>query len=172
MTADEAFVKFLHSRADHDLPWEVTAEAMRPIFMAGWHDHARNWVGDKPLVQPPSPDVLAYKGDHDTQPIDFPSVIYGVYPRKTGKLAALKAIAKAMKAIAPKPGSTTQWDAGEVLLERVQAYASAVAQWPASEKQYIPMPATWFNQGRYDDDPKTWLRGAAAVPSQYSKTYK
>jgi len=87
--------------------------------------------------------------------------IYAAYPRKVGKQAALKAIEKAHKS-----QYKTMW----MLLQLTQAYAAAVAQWPAADKQYVPHPATWFNRGSYDDDPKEWQRGAAATPSQFSKT--
>lgn len=78
----------------------------------------------------------------DGKPSAIAEQIYQSYPRKVGRVAALKAITKAMKAKDP------QW-----LLERVEAYAKAIA-W--QERQYIPHPATWFNGGRYDDDPENW----------------
>ena len=56
------------------------------------------------------------------------------------------------------------------LLDRVTAYAAAVATWPEADRQFIPHPATWFNRGSYDDDPATWQRrGATAVaaPREY-----
>ncbi len=78
----------------------------------------------------------------DGKPSAIVDQIYQSYPLKVGRVAALKAITKAMKAKDP------QW-----LLERVEAYAKAIA-W--QERQYIPHPATWFNGGRYDDDPENW----------------
>ncbi len=47
-----------------------------------------------------------------------------------------------------------------------------VSRWPAEDRKFVPHPATWFNQERYLDDPKEWQRGAAAVPSQFTKTYQ
>lgn len=88
--------------------------------------------------------------------------IYAAYPRKVGKTAALKAIQRAIRHIGVTRGP-------DGLLERTKAYAAATAQWPAADKQFIPHPATWFNRGSYDDDPKEWLRGAAAAPSQFSR---
>ena len=44
------------------------------------------------------------------------------------------------------------------------AYAAATAQWCQADKQFIPNPATWFNQGRYSDDQTTWQRIA---PTQF-----
>lgn len=75
-------------------------------------------------------------------------VIYAAYPRKQGKMDAIKAIAKAMQ----------NGQAAERLLERTQAYAAAVARWNEHDRQFVPHPATWFNRGSFDDDPKTWER--------------
>ena len=83
-----------------------------------------------------------------------PEQIYAAYPRKVGKLAAIKAIKTVVK--------VTKRDLG-YLLDRATAYAAAVKQWPAADKQYVPHPATWFNQGRWMDDPKEWQRGTATT---------
>lgn len=73
--------------------------------------------------------------------------------RKVGKAAALKSIEKAIRAVAD--ARTMSHDqAAAYLMERATAYtASPIAQ---AEMQYRPHPTTWFNQGRYDDDPATW----------------
>lgn len=78
--------------------------------------------------------------------------IYGIYPKKVGKTAALKAIEKVLKS-----GSITELE----LQARVRAYAQAVATWEEQDKTFIPHPSTWFNQGRYEDDPSTWTRKPA-----------
>ena len=74
--------------------------------------------------------------------------IYLAYPKHVGKQAALKAIAQALKTI---PSAR--------LLECSRAYAAAVATWPAEHRDFIPHPAKWFNDGRFDDDPGEWVRG-------------
>lgn len=73
--------------------------------------------------------------------------IYQAYPRKVGRQDALKAINKAL----------TKLNAA-ALLERVQRYTAIVARWPEKDWPFCPHPATWFNRGRYDDDPAAWLR--------------
>lgn len=84
--------------------------------------------------------------------------IYAAYPRKVGRSAALKAILKAM-----------QTEGSARLLSLVQDYAKAVSRWPASERQFVPHPATWFNQGRYLDDQKEWQRGSTTTqPRSYT----
>ena len=63
------------------------------------------------------------------------------YPRRVGKKAAFKKFVSAL---------------GEVSEEKIAAaLARHVAQWcsAGTDPQYIPHPATWLNQGRWDDDP-------------------
>jgi hypothetical protein len=70
--------------------------------------------------------------------------IYRVYPRKVGKKAALEAIKVALRS---KPY--------DELMEAVKAYAES----PAGKRgKFTPHPATWFRQGRYDDDRSEWQR--------------
>jgi hypothetical protein len=65
-----------------------------------------------------------------------------LYPKKTGKGAALKA----WKKIKPANG----------LCERIAATLALYCQsdqWQKDHGQFIPNPATWLNQGRWDDEP-------------------
>lgn len=73
--------------------------------------------------------------------------LYQQYPKHVGKDKALQAIEK-----------TLALKTYDELLAVVKAYAAAVSGWPAHDRQFIPHPATWFNQGRYDDDRSTWQR--------------
>jgi len=86
--------------------------------------------------------------------------IYSAYPRKVAPSDALKAIAKAIA-----KGKTPAH-----LLERTKSYAAATALWAEDELRFIPHPATWFNGGRYDDDPKTWL-SKAAPQSEFANAF-
>lgn len=72
--------------------------------------------------------------------------IWKAYPRKVGKKKACAIIASLLK-----KGRTD-------ILDKVNAYAAAVATWPAGDEQYIPHPSTWFTRGSYDDPPETWKR--------------
>jgi hypothetical protein len=65
-------------------------------------------------------------------------VFWKAYPRKVGKLAAKKAWAEA-----DKPPLKAILDA---ILAQLQG-----EQWRKDHGQYIPHPATWLNQGRWDD---------------------
>lgn len=72
-----------------------------------------------------------------------------IYPRRQGKEAARKAFASALK---------------RTDLETICAGAVQLRDDPNLEPQYTPHPATWLNQGRWDDDPlpsRTGLRRAA-----------
>lgn len=98
-----------------------------------------------------------------TEPVPLAVVaedIYKAYPRHVGKADAIKAIIRQVKRAQPASAS--------YLLDRAKAYAAAVAQWPEDEKKYIPHPATWFNRGSYDDDPREWVKGNAAQTSRFS----
>ena len=68
--------------------------------------------------------------------------IYEAYPRRVGKKKALASIKSALK----------EKDFA-FLLERVQTFARAV---DGQEEKWIPLPTTWFDQGRYDDDEAMW----------------
>lgn len=77
--------------------------------------------------------------------------IYQAYPYKVGKPAALRAIAKAMKSTPP-----------ERLLEITRAFADR----KNGDAAFVPHPATWFNQERYNDDPSTWERADQTPPAK------
>ncbi len=66
--------------------------------------------------------------------------VYEAYPRKVGKGAALKAIERALRRIAPLG---PDW-----LVERTRQYALSRE---FEDPQYTPHPQTWFNQERYND---------------------
>lgn len=63
------------------------------------------------------------------------------YPRKVGKPAALRA----WRAI--KPQNQETFDAIDAGLSRW------VSEWRGVDKRYIPHPATWLNQRRWEDEP-------------------
>ena len=76
--------------------------------------------------------------------------VYAAYPRKIGKAAALKSINKALTKIAKRPDIS---DPAGWLLERVQMFAQSSA---GRAGKFTPHPSTWFNQARFDDDPREW----------------
>lgn len=67
--------------------------------------------------------------------------VYKAYPKKVAKPVALRAIRKALKK-----------HTFEFLLEKTKAFAAV----RGDNLEYVPYPATWFNQDRFNDDPATW----------------
>lgn len=77
------------------------------------------------------------------------------YPRKIGKQAALKAYKAALKLTTP-----------EKILTGVRSLAKGVA---GADQKFTPHPATWLNQGRWDDEATQPQQAfLSVVPSQYS----
>ena len=79
--------------------------------------------------------------------------IYQAYPKKRGHEIALTAITKAL--IRLRSGSHELADPVAWLTERVKAYAASdevAEQLQIQKGKFLPYPATWFNQGRYDDE--------------------
>jgi hypothetical protein len=78
---------------------------------------------------------------HATWPTDFADQFWRVYPRRVAKRAAMAALERVHRS-------------GEVafptLLEAVERYAESVA---GKDIQFVAHPATWLNQGRWEDDP-------------------
>lgn len=66
---------------------------------------------------------------------------WAVYPKKVGKDAAAKAFAKR------KPDAALV----AVMVEAVKRQAAS-PQWAKDGGQFIPNPATWLNQGRWQDE--------------------
>lgn len=98
-------------------------------------------------VNPKVPLKVTYKGtfkghgDKSPFSVDFES-FWTAYPRKIGKQAALKAWQRATG----KPPI-------QAIIEAIRQQAQS-EQWRKDGGQYIPHPATWLNQGRWDDKPE------------------
>lgn len=86
---------------------------------------------DKDYITPPTPS----KGEERF------SVFWKAYPRKVGKEAAKKAFLK-LKV------TDSQLEA---MLAAIEAQKRC-SQWRRDGGQYIPHPATWLNQGRWEDE--------------------
>lgn len=68
---------------------------------------------------------------------------WSVYPKKTGKEAARKAFKKIPKSAHP------------LLVPAVEAQKKS-RQWMEENGRFIPNPATWLNQGRWEDEVQTF----------------
>lgn len=88
------------------------------------------------------------------------NIFWAAYPRKVGKLAAIKAWVR----IQPD----------------VQLYLRIIAkvkeethseQWQKDNGSFIPHPATWLNQGRWDDEPVEIVKGKSTAASYDLEEY-
>lgn len=83
---------------------------------------------------------------------------WAVYPRRVGKKDAKKKWCRAVKEIAAEKG-ISDIAAASWLNARAAAFSKSEA---GQRGEYTPHPATWLNQGRYDDDLAAWGGLAAA----------
>lgn len=83
--------------------------------------------------------------------------LYDLYPRKRAKLAAKKAIRKAVGMVmagdADHPAMPVE-DALDYLAQRITLYSRCVQ---SCDQNFIPYPATWFNGGAFWDDAQDWV---------------
>lgn len=111
----------------------------------------------EPVPDPvPEPEVSTPNGVSpraDSGKLEPVEAIYREYPRKVGKQVALKAIKRAIQHV--KARGHTLREAEVWLFRRVQCYARSPA---GNDGEFTPHPATWFNQGRYDDADEEWQR--------------
>lgn len=101
--------------------------------------------GETPSVDAASTPPVQPKS---SEPFD---VWWSAVPNRVGRGEASTAYAKAVKAIRGRAGLGGE-DPHCFLLERIRAFAVT----PKARGDFCPHPATWLNQGRYDDDPKVW----------------
>lgn len=114
--------------------------------------------GGNPVLLKQKPTThLKQKSTPSSSSSSSSSDIYCAYPRKVGRKKA-EAIIQSLLAKNPESFAAD-------LLAKTKAYADATARWPAGSEQYIPHPATWFGQERFNDDPATWERKAAGPES-------
>lgn len=78
---------------------------------------------------------------------------YALYPRKEAKTAARKAFAKARKSVDM-----------DTLITSLERYVASVK---GKDRQYIALPATWLNAGRWDDEYPAPSQ-ASLVPAAYA----
>ncbi len=118
--------------------------------------------GENESSEPPSKNAQGDKQARLAKRSTLALGIYSRYPRRVAQALALNAIGKAITLVA-KAGTTDahpdfegdEAAAAQWLGSRVDLYAqSAQARQP--DKSKVPYPATWFNAGRYDDDPEEW----------------
>lgn len=98
-----------------------------------------------PQIPPVVPRALS-KADQISAGFE---AFWKVYPRRAGKQGAQRAFSRAVSRASM-----------EEVLEGARRFA---ADPNLPEKQFIPHPATWLNQGRWEDDPLPPRMGSAGV---------
>lgn len=86
--------------------------------------------------------------------------VYDLYPKKSGKDAALQAITKAL-----------QKHSLEYLLDKTAQFAACVAAWPSSYRYFqdggdrVWNPVNFYRDGHHEDDASEWKRkGSRTAP--------
>src|SRR4030042_1264728 len=85
-------------------------------------------------------EIDKYKDKHSVHSQQSFSQFWTAYPKKIGKKAALKAWLKAKD----KPPIKN-------IIQSIE-HQKTSNQWQKENGEYIPLPTTWINQGRWDDD--------------------
>lgn len=84
--------------------------------------------------------------------------IYRHYPRKVGRAKGYQAIRNALDRLTAAGGCV---DVVDFLEQRTITYARLTA---GADTQFIPHPATWYNDERYFDDERQWERISGSDP--------
>ena len=103
-----------------------------------WYDSQSQEEGKS---KPPKRKKATAKEDYDLEGFN---AFYAAYPRHEGKADALKAWNKL------KPDIVLQTKMGEALTAQKKS-----PQWTKNNGQYIPMPSTWLNGKRWEDEVQT-----------------
>lgn len=104
-------------------------------------------------AKPPKRKKATAKEDYDLEGFD---AFYAAYPRHEGKAAALKAWNKLA------PDVVLQEQMGKALEVQKQSQ-----QWRKDCGQYIPMPATWLNGKRWEDEVQTQTQPNLPTDADY-----
>lgn len=106
---------------------------------------------------PESESESKYKTPHTPQGVTFDE-FWKAYPKKVGKEAARKAFGKVKAPV-------------ESLLTAIERQKCS-DQWTKDNGQYIPNPATWLNQGRWEDELPISGGMGSSEPPRKPKRYR
>jgi len=142
--AEESVKKYL---ARHNLTF-VSLGGVVETISGHVQQMSENVCLPEPIPKPlPEPKPKAPGGTSDFE------TWWKIYPKKSGKEAARKAYESAVKRIRASGQEPKQ--AHQTLLDAVSRYAVS----PKAKGEYCWNPATWLNQGHWEDDPAVWQRG-------------
>lgn len=136
-----------HFTSQHATPHHITARHSTPRHCTPRHNTSHH--ATTPHITP-----RHFTSRHDTTrhnpmqgeymtiswPEDWFAQFWSAYPRRVAKKSAWKALERVHR---------NQEVEFEVLIAAVKNFARSVA---GNDPQYIPHPATWVNQGRWDDE--------------------
>ena len=94
--------------------------------MRTYTKHTKDKDKDKDNMSPHTPQGTTFE------------LFWAAYPKKVGKKAALNAFRRVKTPL-------------NVLLQAIEGQKHSV-QWMKDNGKYIPNPATWLNQGRWEDE--------------------
>lgn len=120
-----------------------TSDNPHPKKTISSEDHMEE---DHPQETPPASRGTATSGARDDLEAAFVEFYERTFPRRVGRAAARAAFMRAVKGgkdRAPVPAA--------VILAGARRYA---ADPNLPETRFVPHPATWLNQGRWEDDPE------------------
>ena len=115
-----------------------------------WYDSQSQEEGKS---KPPKRKKATAKEDYDLEGFN---AFYAAYPRHAGKADALKAWNKL------KPDIVLQAKMGEALTAQKKS-----PQWTKNNGQYIPMPSTWLNGKRWEDEVQTQTQPNIPTDADY-----
>lgn len=115
-----------------------------------WYDSQSQEEGKS---KPPKRKKATAKEDYDLEGFN---AFWAAYPKKAGKADALKAWNKL------KPDIVLQAKMGEALTAQKKS-----PQWTKNNGQYIPMPSTWLNGKRWEDEVQTQTQPNIPTDADY-----
>lgn len=139
--------------------WDQRRFAKKPKYpMPPWgHEHIRGGyvdprVSEEKLTPEPRVPTVGKVVRRVPKPPEGFDAFWSTYPKKVAKPAALRA----WRALAPS-------DVERERMMSALAVQAGSADWAKDGGQYIPNPATWLNQRRFEDEPG---RRAPVLPGQ------
>lgn len=139
-----------NATACDSMPTHATAsDRMRKDAINALTDTVTGTVNNPPL--PPQGEHAGASKSNNLQQERF-EAWWAEYPKKVGKQAARKAWSKV------KPDAALY----SRIIDATKAQRTS-EQWRKENGRFIPNPATWINQGRWDDDLKALNTGGKAI---------
>ena len=113
-----------------------------PIDPSGAKNALAYIINTKTKTKDKNNNPIVPSGTRDREARKHAEKVYQAYPRKVAKPTALKAIQKQI----------TKYGFDDVI-SKTELFAKSVQ---GEDLKFIPHPATFFNQERFNDDPDTW----------------